>query len=349
MAIDVADPILLVAWWAGAGALALTVALAAAIVAMRLSLLRSQRRYQQVVEVWRPVLAAAIAGDTPGTLPELRPERMAPFLKLWIHLHASLRGGATEQLNCLARRLDCGTYASGLLASRRRGDVLLATLVLGYLRDESAFEPLMRRMRSPDGLVSINAAWALMQAAPERAAPSVVDAALARPEWPRSRVVLVLADGGAPFAQALAERLRALPASQLPGALRIAEGIRASLPSALHAQLLGHDDAAVVVAALRVAANPVLLPAVRRLASHPDWRVRLQAARALGRVGGPEDADLLLNLLTDREWWVRLRAAEALANSPYLDMSTIERMAVEKNDPFALDMLRQVNSQGGRA
>ncbi|MFD2367386.1 HEAT repeat domain-containing protein [Pseudoduganella sp. GCM10020061] len=346
MAVPSADPVLLAAWWTGLGAFALTLALALSILALRVALLRSQRRYQRVVEVWRPVLAAAIAGDAPGELPVLTAKRMRPFLKLWIHLHASLRGGATEQLNELARRLGCDAYARKLLASGRRGDVLLAILVLGYMRDAAAFGALERKLHSASGVVSINAAWALMQAAPERAAQAVVDAALARPDWAQSRVVLILCDGGPAVAQALVSRLEGLDTAQLPGALRLAEGIRAVLPVALHRRLLAQGDEAVLVAALRLVNDPALLPELRLLARHPQWRVRLHAARALGRTGAPEDAPLLVSLLADREWWVRLRAAEALAASPYLDMATIEHMAAQTGDRYAIDMLRQVAAQG---
>ncbi|MBK6704555.1 MAG: HEAT repeat domain-containing protein [Caulobacteraceae bacterium] len=43
-----------------------------------------------------------------------------------------------------------------------------------------------------------------------------------------------------------------------------------------------------------------------------DWRVRLKASEAIGRLGLWRRADCLAPLLDDPVWWVRFRAEEAL-------------------------------------
>ncbi len=44
-----------------------------------------------------------------------------------------------------------------------------------------------------------------------------------------------------------------------------------------------------------------------------EWQVRAQAAKALGRIGHPGVALRLAQAMPDESWWVRVNCAEALA------------------------------------
>jgi HEAT repeat protein len=98
----------------------------------------------------------------------------------------------------------------------------------------------------------------------------------------------------------------------------------------------------VVGAALRLTAVPELLDDVRALLAHGDWRVRVQAAKALGRIGNRSDAARLRALLGDPQWWVRYRAAQALVSMPFLAPADLDALCRDTPDRFAADMLRQV-------
>ncbi len=111
--------------------------------------------------------------------------------------------------------------------------------------------------------------------------------------------------------------------------------------------MLDHDDVEVLIAALRIAADPRLRSFVLNLARHENWRVRMQAARTLGRIGQPNDIVTLIDLLSDREWWVRYRTAQALASLPFLDRTQLQALADAAADRFAGDMLRQVLAETG--
>jgi HEAT repeat protein len=81
---------------------------------------------------------------------------------------------------------------------------------------------------------------------------------------------------------------------------------------------------------------------VRSLAAHPQWIVRVQAAAALGRLGGEEDAQRLQTMLGDPEWWVRYRAGLALVQLPFVSRQSLTALCAQLGDRFAADMLRQV-------
>jgi HEAT repeat protein len=81
------------------------------------------------------------------------------------------------------------------------------------------------------------------------------------------------------------------------------------------------------------------------LLAHPDWQVRVLAAKALGRIGDRSDVDRLVALLADREWWVRYRAAEALLELPALTRADLEALRASLTDRFAADMLSQAMAE----
>lgn len=345
------DPDLFIAAaiWTGFAALLLTSLLGLQIIAMRMGLRRRERLEARALARWRPVLNAAIVGEIPATLPPLHRDERLPFLRLWAHLQGSLRGDASEALNEIARRAGIDAYARTLLGRGARPARLLAALVLGHLRDRDAWLGLMRMAELPDNTMSLTALWALVRVDPQAAADYMVPLFIAREDWALSLAAGILQQAGEPAGAALARHLPQLDAARLPRGLRIAEALHVILPPALLADALRSDAVPVVTAALRGVRTPEVIAEVRALLAHPDWQVRVQAARALGRVGERADAERLVALLGDREWWVRYRAAQALLELPALSAADLEALRASLTDRFAADMLSQAFAESGVA
>jgi len=81
---------------------------------------------------------------------------------------------------------------------------------------------------------------------------------------------------------------------------------------------------------------------LREMMRDSDWRVRAQAARALGAVGANDAVAELSNGLADRSWWVRFRSALALAQLGEAGRRAL-RVARERPDRFAADMASMVS------
>jgi HEAT repeat protein len=290
-----------------------------------------------------------VVDGAPAQLPPLPARERIAFLRLWVHLHASLRGSATAALNEVGYRVGCDTGARALLQNGNRAERLLAMLVLGYLRDRNGWAALLSQSAQTDSTVSLYAAAALVQIDPNAAAVRLMPSIIGRTDWPLSQVVTILQDARDGCAPLLVAALPALDTVHLPRVLRIVEGLRLNLPPALHAQLLRHSSTDVIVGALRIAADPTLLPAIRALAAHDDWRIRVQAGKTLGRIGERSDLDILKRLLADAQWWVRYRAAQALVDSPFFTPQERDALAGDASDRFAADMLRQVIAEGAAA
>ena len=317
---ETSDPYLLAALWAGTIALVLTLALAAVIVVLRLNLHRQERRWGAFVEQWRPLLLAMIMEpDEPPTLPALAQQDRTMFLRLWVYLHESVRGPAAEQLNQAARVLQMDRTARRLLVRGSRAERLQAVLALGYLGDEAAWDALLKLARRADGLVSVNAARALVQIDAFKAAQTLMPLILSRRDWDVSRVAAFLVEARDAFWLHLVRQLPDMQPRDLPRALRLADALRLKLPvGAVRVLLRPGQPSAVVQVALRLVANGELLDEIRACLQHPDWRVREQAIQQLAQQATREDTPALARLLDDPRWDVRMAAAQALAQLPFL-------------------------------
>ncbi|MGJ7914319.1 HEAT repeat domain-containing protein [Massilia sp. LXY-6] len=340
-----ADPILAAAFWTGTGALLLTLLLGLQIVRLRISLRARERRQARTLARWRPLLNAAIVGDSPAQLPKLLASERLHFIKLWVHLQSSLRGEAGAALNTIACRLGLDNEARAMLGRRARTERLLAALMLGHLGDRQAWPALLRLAGLDDPTLSLTALWALVRIDPQAAAEYLTPLFIERDDWAMSHVAGILQQAGTPVAAVLAGMLPRLDARRLPRALRIAEALRVELPAAALAAALASDAVPVTLAALRIVNTPLLQQAVRGLLAHEDWQVRVQAAKALGRIGERADTARLVALLADREWWVRYRAAQALAELPWLRRAELDDLRASLDDRFAADMLAQVMAE----
>ena len=346
------DVFITAALWTGFAALLLTSLLGLQIIVMRMSLRQRERIDARALARWRPVLNAAIVGEIPDTLPPLRRSERLPFLRLWAHLQGSLRGEANEALNEVARRIGIDAYARTLLGRGARPARLLAALVLGHLRDRQAWPGLMRMAELPDNTMSLTALWALVRVDPQAASDYMVPLFIEREDWALSLAAGILQQAHEPAGAALARhlpRLAQFDKARLPRGLRIAEALHVILPAGLLAEALRSDAVPVVIAGLRGVRTPETIAEVRALLAHPDWQVRVQAARALGRIGERADAERLAALLGDREWWVRYRAAQALLELPALSRADLEALRASLTDRFAADMLSQAMAESGAA
>jgi HEAT repeat protein len=318
------------------------------IVRLRLALRRSERIEQRAIDKWRPVLHAAIVGEQPE-LPRMQDRERLPFLKLWVHLQRSLRGDARDALNAVARNLALDAPSRRLLDSGKRAERLLAALTLGYLRDQQAWPQLLALSALPDRTLALTASWALIRIDPQAAAERIMPQFLDSEDWALPHVAGMLQEAAAPAGEALARLLPGLPEAQLPRALRMAEALRMQVPSSVLARALGSGDIGLLVAALRSVTMPDAIDAVHHLLGHAHWQVRVQAARALGRIGEPGDIERLAQLLADPEWWVRYRAAQSLVELANLYGEPLDGVRAQLSDRFASDMLAQVMAEKGQA
>ena len=341
-------PVLRAAWVAGCAAILVAILMLAVIVLLRARLLRQQRIDRETTERWRPLIALCIDG-VPRELPPLALQERETFLRLWNHFFESLRGTAGTRLVLLARELGMDAYAAELLARGNMRGRLLAALTLGHLRDRARLEDLRRLVTDHSSLLSLAAARASLEIDPGVALSWVMPIIAEREDWPLARVSTMLAEAGPervtqPLADALERAAggpRAAPrVARLQRLMEVAHAER--MRPAVRRVLAGATDEQVIASCLNALVDPHDVGTVHAHSAHPSWVVRMAAARALGRLGGPDDRKLLVEMLSDRHWWVRYHAGEALVAMPFVDRDDLRKIRAMLPDRYAADMLGQV-------
>lgn len=343
-----------VVWFIGA-ALVLMVLMVLNILRLRLGLMARKRHEQQFMRLWQPLLAAAIAGDS-GAIPVLPREDLFLFLKLWNHLHESVRGHARRQLNIMALRLGVFQHIFPLLHDRHRGMKLLALTTLGNLQAHDDWPAILRFCADPDPLLSWTAAHALFQIDSEAALRDLERDLIERTDWPVAHlIVLIKESGGDDIYTPLANRAMLMAAStdpqDLPRLTRLLQ-VLLSAPyklviPAIHRILSTTRDDEILAQCLKFLHEPEDLVQVRAHVRHTNWVVRLQVAQALGRFGAPDDVTYLEQLMRDPVWWVRYRSAQALMALVHGDAEALANVRARLKDRFARDMLAMVSAERG--
>jgi len=273
-------------------------------------------------------------------------------MQLWLHAQMSLQGESRQRLAALGRAMGCRAMAVQRARSPHLSERMVGMLALGFLDDTDTAPLLLQRLAEGGAQQPVYAGRALLEIDEDAHAQAVVQALLASPELDLSLASVMLK----PFRSTIAHALLRQPplwgdagigAAALHW-LRLARALRLQIPAAVLAPFVQQcEDIECLIAAIRLAQGEQGAEQVAAQATHVDWRVRAQVARALGFIGGAAEHPLLTRLLTDPQWWVRYRAAQALLRLPGMDAAQLLACAQGTQDRYALSMAQAVIAEGG--
>jgi len=322
-------------------AFVLAAALLAAIAVMRAWRRWKRRRIEEREEGWRRAMQEATDDPAAGTLAPIASLDLPEFLLLWNRVQESRGGAAADNLAQLLRRHGLDQRALGLLrhgSLRRR---LIAMTTVGLLRDERAWATLESIAGQGGTVVSFAAARAMIQIEPRRALDALSASIVQRDDWSIARLGCIFAElGPAIVTPTLTTMLISRPRAGLDRVVKLAKfGERGRVAPIVRGWLSASDDPDVIMAALDYVEDERELPWAKSAASHAEWRVRMAAARALGRIGSASELATLLELLRDPIWWVRYHAAQALTRLHGMTPEELQLIRDNARDHFAADML----------
>lgn len=230
-----------------------------------------------------------------------------------------------------------------MLNSRSMHQRLAAITAVGHLRDRRAWDRLEVLSRQPGPVVSFAAARALLRIDSSHGLDVLSTSIPARADWPLGRLASVFHELGPSVCNgSLVTMLLRRPRPGLDRVVKLARfGHPEKISGIMRGWLGSSTDPDVLMAALSYIESPADLPWAVGAATHPEWRVRMAAARALGRVGGRDELPVLLELLRDSIWWVRYHAAQGLIRLKGLEPFELETLRENARDAFAADMLGQ--------
>lgn len=344
------------AWWLAWTTLILVMTLVLSLLLLRWQRWRNEPQQATFHARWSTLLMrCALGDDLNGQLPTLKHKEIWPFTKLWLHCQLSLKGPSQARLAALGHTLGCPRVAMRKLNSAHTAERLMAILALGFLQNQQAQLALLEQLHQGSSQTALHASRALLEIDAHTHAPVVVQALLARDDLDFALASVLLSPFQGPLGKTMmtlmpqphaqATFVPDLPATNLPW-LRLARALALQIPGELLAAFfLSSDDIETLIAAMRLAQGERGTKDLQVHAQHPDWRVRAQVANALGRIGGPNDIDLLVRMATDAQWWVRYRATHALLNIPGLSPTQAQTLIERTADRYAADMLQSAMSQ----
>jgi hypothetical protein len=344
------DPWLATAVVVAASAFIFALLLLAGMMALRIARVLRDRRTARREGPWREALHRAIEEGSRAKMPAIAASDLPEFLALWNRLQESLRGDASRRLADLLSRHGFAERVLAMLGSGSLRRRLVATVALGHLGEERAWDALLAQARGSDPALSFASARAILRIDPRRALELLVPDLARRDDWPLPRIASVFQElGPALVTEPLITQLVGRPREGLDRMVRLARfAHRHRVETVVRGWLRTSADPAVIAAALNFVEDAEDLPLVRGAARHAEWRVRAAAAGALGRVGSRDDLPRLLDLLRDRAWPVRHAAGLALTRLHGMTPAELEQFRSGASDRFAAEMLAHTIAEAGR-
>lgn len=342
------DLVLDVARWTAISVVTLIFVLLVYILFLRGLLQLRQERHHRFVRKWRPILLD-IKDEPPRRLPHIHVADRLSFMILWNQMGDEIGDAASarEWLNAVAARAGMDRVAVRWLTKRSLRKRLLATVMLGQMRDRRSWQTLDRMAVADHSLLSLVAVQALVRIDPQAATPIIVPLIARRPDWPSAKVASILSEIGPDSVSGLlADAILKVPPDELPRLLPYLEMCRPDIALPVVRQLVRKpSDDKVIGPCLNVIGkfrDKDDLDMVRHFLTHARWHVRAHAATCLGKIGAKEDEERLVTLLADPQWWVRYRAAQALLDLPSVGYERVRRLKDVLKDEYAKDILEQV-------
>lgn len=341
------DPALAIVFWIAVAVIAGSVLMLALIFLLRINLILKQRRERRFIGQWQPLLAECIY-RTPEILPAIPTAMQYAFLKLWVYHLESMKGAARRNLVQLANAAGVHEIVSDMIHHTNLRKQLIAVVALGHLGDKTRWRDLCLLVTDASPILSLAAARALLEIDAAATLAWLITVIAAREDWPIAKVSTILKDIGPDrLTLPLIAATESAAASedtvrQVPRLLRLMDLVHTERAAPAVHRILGKtSDAEVIAAALRLLQDPRDLPLLRAFTGHENWIVRINAVRALGRIGMPEDLKLLTDMLSDEHWWVRYHAARALIALPFTTIQELDMIRATLPDPYAADMLAE--------
>lgn len=273
---------------------ALIIVMIAVTVSLKLLRTAFERWHQANRQKLEPALEEFVA--TGGKQPALHAAGVSTLNRflapLMIERMTYLRGAGRQHMVQLAGELGIVSKCRSDLDSRNRWRRARAAERLGHFGSAADVEPLGKLLGDEDETVRAVAARSLAKLATPQAVELLVQTLDNPSELMRLRI---------------AENLDRVGPAAVPYLVQLLEdAVQPGGQTAVHGPAL----AARVLGQIRsYEARPALRNATIK-GNTPD--IRAQAARALGRIGNPDDVQLLLECARDDEWQVRTQAAHAL-------------------------------------
>ena len=322
----------------------LTIAVFFQVIILRSLLVFREYRKNKFLDLWRPILMESVA-QVPDDLPPLNEKFIQDFISEWNKLYEKLGGPSHANLIEIARRLDTHRSAVKMLVSSHPRIQLIGIITLGNMKTAGAWKILTSIAMSEHTILSMAAYRALILINSNRALEELLPTLLKRIDWPPSMVGRILKDTDTLKVCDLIEQTSTTATEKvLENLVQYLNMLNCMCAHNVFKNILSnqtHNDKTISLA-LSELSDPTLIEFVRNYTDHKNWKVRSQAATALGNIGSEEDITILIGLVSDKKWWVRYKAAKALEKLPFVQLENLQGILEVHPDKMAKEIINQV-------
>lgn len=305
---------------------------------------RRMRSFERRYAAYLRLLAQQIAVKNPRRRLEIGVVTDPAFLDALIDLRQTVKGPEVEKLDGLVDELDLVAHQERLLHRRWPPTKRFrAAVALAEMGDDSSADTLIGALDDRHPEIRVQAARGLARMGHRPAIDHILQRLGSETPWVRARFGDTLIRFGNAATELLVRYLRAgaaladpegaVEAIRILGSAGDPEAGPALLDTLLHAT---HPEVRLAAtAALGRVGGPTAAPVVLAAFDTEGWMLRTRAAHALGELGDPIALPRLEQALSDSDWWVRRNAAAALAKLP--GGITLLYASLASKDAFARD------------
>lgn len=321
------------------------------LIVFRLNYLFARYRRRRVESEWSEVFRYLRKGEEPPKLPALARGEKAYFLEFWLENRHMAPKKFAEVLDTLAMRLNLDRTICQILSPGKL-EILpskvwlqgIAISAIEYINTEDTRTTLLEMAESENTYIVAQACSSLAKLRVRGYEREIIQTLFRFPADAPEIFARVSQAGGSDVLHIMQPFLDRLPQHTIMNFISLAEESKdESLLNVLLYRLRRTKNEEEIAALLRTIgrfSNKNLRDAVVPFMSHPRTYIRIQAAKALGRVGIKDDIHLLIPLLSDPDWWMRYRAARAIVKLSNLDWEYLDDLRSTLHDSFARDIIK---------
>ena len=337
-------------FWGSVFMLAAVLLILFLLVLLRINYLLNSFRRKNLEEAWSEVFRLLRAGEEPESFPILSRGEKPIFLEFWLENRKLANGRFASMLDELARRVALERTILGILHPGKI-EVLpnktwlqgLAIAAIEYVDTEETRSALLRMTASEDLYLVVAACTTLAKLRVTGFEKEIIQTMFRFPANAPEIFARVSQAGGSEVLHVIQPFLNRLPHHTIMNFLSLAEESHddSLVPILLYRleNTANQEEIAALLRALSRFDYPGLREAVLPYLDHENLYIRIQAAKAIGRLGNEGDINKLLPLLSEQNWWLRYRAARAICKLNNMDRESIETVSDKLSDQFAKDII----------
>lgn len=321
------------------------------IFVFRLGFLISSFRRRRVEAEWNDVFRYLRTGEEPESYPPISRGEKPIFLEYWLENRELANERFGVMLDELARRtrldktivqiLDPGKFEVMPSKVWLQG---IAIAAIEFVDTEDTREALLEMTKSENLFLVVQACTVSAKLRVKGYEKEIIQTMFRFPSDAPEIFARVSQAGGSDVLHFLQPFLDRMPHHTVMNFISLAEESHddSLVPILLHRlqRTQQQEEIAAIIRTLGQFEFPGLRNAIVPYLEHPNLYVRIQAARAMGQVGQPDDIEKLKPLLSSSEWWLRYRTAQAICRLSKNEWQKLEALRASLKDAYAKDIIQ---------